>query len=356
MEQRRWKRGVCSFVLAAALVFGILGGFSATPHVSAAVKLTGKTKKVAFGKTYYGKHGRLKVKGTKLVDKKGTPVQLQGISSHGINWDVGEPFVNEKALQNLRDEWGVNCFRVAMYTEEYNGYCVTDTASRKKLLNKIDVAVKAGKKLGMYVIIDWHILSDGNPKKNQSMAKAFFKKVANKYRGEGHVLYEICNEPNGGTQWKTIKSYAKSVIKVIRKYSKQSVIIVGTPNWSQDVDVASRSPITGYKNIMYAFHFYAATHKDDYRGKVQTALNNKLPVICTEFSACDASGNGNYDFTSANRWMKFMKKNKIGYCCWSLSNKPESASLLKSSCKRTSGFKTSDLSKMGRWIVKRYKK
>lgn len=81
-----------------------------------------------------------------------------------------------KALRNLRDEWGVNCFRVAMYTEDYNGYCVTDTASRKKLLAKIDTAVKAGRKLGMYVIIDWHILSDGNPKKNQSKAKAFLRK------------------------------------------------------------------------------------------------------------------------------------------------------------------------------------
>lgn len=89
-----------------------------------------------------------------------------------------------KLWQNLQDEWGVNCFRVAMYTEDYNGYCVTDTASRKKLLAKIDTAVKAGRKLGMYVIIDWHILSDGNPKKNQSKAKAFFKKMSNKYRKE----------------------------------------------------------------------------------------------------------------------------------------------------------------------------
>ncbi|MCH5267810.1 MAG: glycoside hydrolase family 5 protein [Lachnospiraceae bacterium] len=356
MKKKILLRGLCSLVLVGALLFGVVSPAAMVPHASAAVKLTGKRKTIAFGKTFYGKHGKLKVKGTKLVDKAGKAVQLKGVSSHGINWDVGEPFVNEKALQNLRDEWGVNCFRVAMYTEDYNGYCVTDNASRKKLLNKIDVAVKAGKKLGMYVIIDWHILNDGNPKKNQSKAKAFFKKVANKYRGEGHVLYEICNEPNGGTKWKTIKSYAKSVIKVIRKYNKNAIIIVGTPNWSQDVDVASKSPITGYKNIMYSFHFYAATHKDSYRNKVKTALKNKLPLICTEFSACEASGNGSYDFSSANKWMSLMNKNKIGYCCWSLSNKPESASLLKSSCKRTSGFKTKDLSRMGRWLVEKYRK
>ena len=183
----------------------------------------------------------------------------------------------------------------------------------------------------------------------------FFKKMSNKYRKEKHVFYEICNEPNGGVQWKTIKSYAKSVIKVIRKADKNAVVIVGTPTWSQDVDMAAKSPLKG-KNIMYAFHFYAATHGDDLRAKVNAALRSKLPLFCSEFSACDASGNGNYDFSSANKWISLMNRNKISYCCWSLSNKPESASLLKSSCKKTSGFKTSDLSKMGRYIVKKYRK
>lgn len=90
--------------------------------------------------------------------------------------------------------------------------------------------------------------------------------------------------------------------------------------------------------------------------KVNAALLQQIATVLSEFSACDASGNGNYDFSSANKWINLMNRNKISYCCWSLSNKPESASLLKSSCKKTSGFKTSDLSKMGRYIVKKYRK
>ena len=254
------KKWITMLLTLALLISGIspVGG---AVHADAAVRLTGRTKSTAFSQTFYGKHGRLKVKGTKLVDKRNQAVQLRGISSHGINWDVGEPFVNEKAMQNLRDEWGVNCFRVAMYTEDYNGYCVTDAASRKKLLKTIDTAVKACKKLGMYVIIDWHVLNDATPKKYQKQAKTFFKKMAKKYKNYGNVLYEICNEPNGGTSWKTIKSYAKSVIRVIRKYDNKAIVIVGTPTWSQDVDEAAKSPIQA-KNIMYAFHFYAATHGD----------------------------------------------------------------------------------------------
>lgn len=331
------------------------GCSNVTMTASAAVRLTGKAKKMPYKKTPVGTHGKLKVKGTKLVDVKGKAFQLKGVSSHGINWDVGEPFVNEKAIANLRDEWGANCFRVAMYTEDYNGYCVTDKASRRKLLNTVDRAVKAAKKLGMYVIIDWHVLNDRNPKKYQKQAKSFFKTVVNKYKKEKHVMYEICNEPNGGTTWKQIKSYANAVIPVIRKFDKTAVIIVGTPNWSQDVDVAAGSPIKGQKNIMYAVHFYAATHGEDYRIKVKTAIKKGLPVICTEFSACEASGNGNYDFASANKWIKLLKSNKIGYCCWSLSNKPEAASLLKPDCKKTGGFTTGNISAMGKWLVNKYR-
>lgn len=352
MNQHRKQK--IAAVLAVCLLVTLIFQPCSASRAQAAVKQTNTNTAVRHTKTPVSKHGRLQVKGTKLTDKNGNAVQLQGVSSHGINWDVGEPFVNEAALKTLRDKWGVNCFRVAMYTEDYNGYCVADTASKKKLLSTIDTAVKAAKKLGMYVIIDWHILNDRTPKKYQKSAKAFFKTVSKKYKTYNNVLYEICNEPNGGTSWAEIKSYAKSVIPVIRKNNKNAIIIIGTPNWSQDVDEASKSPLKGYKNLMYAVHFYAATHKDSYRQKVQTAINNKLPVICTEFSACEASGNGSYDFQSAKKWINFLKKNKIGYVCWSLSNKPESASLLKASCKRTGNFKTSDLSKMGKWLVSVY--
>ncbi len=345
------KRIITTGLITCLLMTLIFQPWGAIQAKAAAKDASGST--VKYG-TPVSKNGKLKVKGTKLVNKKGKPVQLQGVSSHGINWDVGQPFVNEAALKTLRDKWGVNCFRIAMYTEEYNGYCVTDPASRKQLLKTIDTGVKAAKKLGMYVIIDWHVLNDQNPKKHQKAAKSFFKTVSKKYKKYSNVLYEICNEPNGGTSWAAIKSYAKAVIPVIRKNSKSAIIIVGTPNWSQDVDIAASSPLKGYRNIMYAVHFYAATHKDSYRQKVQTAIDNKLPIISTEFSACEASGNGAYDFKSAQEWLKLLRKHKIGYVCWSLSNKPEAASLLKPSCKRTGGFQKSDLSKMGKWLVKQY--
>lgn len=291
------------------------------------------------------KNGRLSVKGTRLVNSQGKAVVLKGVSTHGINWFP--QYVNKAAFKTLRDNWGVNCIRLAMYTEEYNGYCSGgNQAELRKLINN---GVKYATELGMYVIIDWHILSDGNPVKNKKQAMSFFKYMAKKYKNQNNIFYEICNEPNGGTSWNRIKSYASPVIKTIRKYDKKNIILVGTPTWSQDVDVAADSPIKGYSNIMYTFHFYTATHGDSYRQKVQAAIQKGLPVFVSEFGISESSGNGRIDKNEANKWMQFLKKNKISYVCWSLCNKNESCSLLKSSCSRTGNFKKSDLSQAGLW-------
>jgi endoglucanase len=290
------------------------------------------------------------VKGSSLVDKNGKAVQLKGVSSHGLSWYP--QYMNEKAFRTMRDQWGVQVVRLAMYTAEYNGYCTGDAANAKQLRKQIYSAVDAADKLGMYVIIDWHILSDGNPKTYQSQAKSFFKTMAKRYADNDNVIYEICNEPNGGTTWSEIKSYAKSVIKVIRKYDGDAIIIVGTPTWSQDVDQAAKSPITGYKNIMYSFHFYADTHRDDMRSKVKAAVDAGLPIFVTEYGICDASGSGAINKTQAKKWMKLLDQYKISSCMWNLSNKSETSAMLKSDCTKTSGWKTSDLSAAGKWFVK----
>lgn len=300
--------------------------------------------------TAVAKYGKLSVKGGKLVDKNGKAVQLKGVSSHGMSWYP--QYLNEKAFRTMRDEWGVQIVRLAMYTAEYNGYCTGGTANQTALKKQIYDAVDAAKKLGLYVIIDWHILSDGNPQTYQSQAKAFFRTMAKRYKDETHVIYEICNEPNGGTSWSQIKSYAKPVIKTIRTYDKDGIIIVGTPTWSQDVDQAAASPITGNKNIMYAFHFYADTHRDSYRAKVKAAADAGLPIFVTEYGICDASGAGAVNKSESEKWMKLLNDYKISSCMWNLSNKSETSAMLKTGCTKTYGWKVSDLSEAGKWFVK----
>lgn len=327
----------------------ILRGFALVCVLALGLCLTGELQ-IAEAKTttyYDASAGRLHVKGTKLVDKKGHEVQLRGVSTHGLSWYP--QYVNDKCFAQLHDKWGANVVRLAMYTEEYNGYCSGDAKNRSDLKKLIKKGVRLAKKHKMYVIVDWHILSDGNPNSHKKEAKAFFREMSREFKGYNNVIYEICNEPNNGTSWKEIKSYARSVISTIRKNDKKAVIVVGTPTWSQDVDQAAADPIKG-DNIMYALHFYAATHKTDLRNKMTAAINKGLPVFVTEYGICDASGNGAIDKKEADRWIQTMDEYGVSYIAWNLSNKQESSSIIKSSCPKVSGFKKSELSDEGRWL------
>ena len=101
-------------------------------------------------------------------------------------------------------------------------------------------------------------------------------------------------------------------------------------------------------------HFYAATHKADYREKLKAALAAGLPVFVSEFGICDASGNGAIDKKEANAWKQLLVKNAVSMCAWNLSNKEETSALIKSDCNKTSKWKTKDLSASGKWLVKAY--
>lgn len=308
---------------------------------------TQTAESMAAAKTPLERHGRLKVSGSHLVNDMDEIVQLKGISTHGLSWYP--QYVNKKAFQNLRDKWGVQVIRLAMYTAEYNGYCTGSVQNKKDLEALIDKAVGFCDDLGLYVIIDWHILSDSNPNTYKKQSKAFFKKLAKKYAGHKNIIYEICNEPNGNTTWTQIRSYAKTIIRTIRQYDKHGIIIVGTPTWSQDVDTAAANSIKD-KNIMYAFHFYAATHTESYRQKLQEAVNAGLAVFVSEFGICEASGSGRIDQSEADKWMQLLDQNKISWIAWNLSNKNETCALINSCCSKTYGWKRSDLSETGRWV------
>lgn len=292
--------------------------------------------------------GALKVEGSRLVDSHGNDVQLKGISTHGIGWYPD--YINAECFRQFHEEWKVNVIRLAMYTAESGGYC-TD-GDKEYLKDLVRSGVSYAMENDMYVIIDWHILSDNDPNMHLDEAKAFFAEMSEEYAGYENVLYEICNEPNGGTTWEDIKAYAGEIIPVIRENAEDAVILVGTPNWSQFVDQAAASPITEYGNLMYVLHFYAATHKEELRNTMAAAIDAGLPVFVSEYGICDASGNGAIDEAQADQWVKLMNDYGVSYIAWNLSNKNETSAILTSTCNKTSGFTAEDLSASGKWLYR----
>ncbi len=290
-------------------------------------------------------HGQLSVKGTDLVDKNGKPVQLRGVSTHGIQWFPA--FANKEVFRYLRDEWKINVIRLAMYSGAGEGYTdATKAGIEQTVQNAVDAAIE----LDMYVIVDWHVLQDQSPQVRKADSLRFFKYMSEKYADYPNIIYEICNEPNGYATWSgDVKPYAEEVIPVIRANDPDSVIIVGTPTWSQDIDKALADPLS-YENVMYALHYYAATHTDWLRDRLKSCYNSGLPVMVTEFGNCDASGNGRNDFEQGRKWLELLDSLNISYMNWSLCDKAEAASLLKPGASPTGGWNDSNLTDNGKFM------
>ena len=291
---------------------------------------------------YPSYNGYLKVSGTKLVNEKDEDFILKGVSSHGIQWF--NDLYTKNNIKVLKEDWDTNVFRIAMYTKE--GGFIDDSSIKDKVEKIVDDCIS----LDMYVIVDWHILSDNNPTTYTESSKRFFDEISKKYKDKPNVIYEICNEPNGNTSFDDINKYANEVIPVIRKNSPKSLIIVGTPNWSQDVD---RVVKLDYDNIMYSLHFYSGSHKEELRNKARSALNNNTPIIVSEFGVSEASGNGGIYFDETDKWIKFLKENNISIISWNLSNKNETSAILK---ENTNVVKDENLTSTGIYLKDIFKK
>lgn len=266
------------------------------------------------------KNGWLCVNSTNLQNENKQNIQLKGLSSHGIQWysDV----ITYDNLKQLKNNWGINIFRVAMYSEAY----VSNPAELKqKLINIVDYCID----LDMYVIIDWHILNDSNPNTYFEQSNIFFNELSQKYANTPNVIYEICNEPNGNVvTWDDeIKPYAEKIINTIRINNPKSLIIVGTPDWCKKLKPVANNPLN-YENIAYACHFYSGIHDKDLQSDIDYALNKNLCIFVSECGLTDATGDGNIYFDKFKEWIEFLNERNISWLFWSFSAKNESSSIL----------------------------
>lgn len=283
--------------------------------------------------------GDLSINNKRIVDKNGDPVQLRGMS---LFWSQhGHRFWNANVVKWLRDDWKIDVIRAPMgvMDEEGVGY-ISEPNIHKTYVNRV---VQGALEHGVYVIIDWH---DHAAHKYTTQAKQFFSEMAQEYGDTPNVIYEIYNEPEY-VDWNTVKNYANQVISSIRAHDPDNLILVGTPEWSQQLDQAINNPISG-TNIVYTFHFYANSHSG-IRWQLENAIG-KIPVFVTEWGGCNYDGNGYFNTGETNNWLRLMWDNKISWCKWSIMAKDETSAALKVGASSQGGWTSSDLSESGKFI------
>ena len=283
-------------------------------------------------------HGLLQVNGNSIVDKNGDAVSFAGNSFFwsNDNWG-GERYYKSEVVSWLKEDWNTTIVRAAMGVEDPGGYLDNKAANKNRVKTIVDAAIDEG----LYVIIDWH---SHHAEDNTNEAVLFFQEMADLYGEHDNVIYEVYNEPLDISWSNIIKPYAVSVITAIRAIDPDNLIVVGTPEWSQRIDLAAADPIIGFSNIAYTLHFYTIYHQQWLRDRANAALDDGIALFVTEW------GSIGYSLVDpeANKWMAWCFDNKISHCNWAVDDKEEEWSILVPGASTSGGWEYDDLTDAGK--------
>ncbi|GGU71047.1 cellulase family glycosylhydrolase [Lentzea flava] len=296
-------------------------------------------------------NGLLRVCGVQLCNQYGKPIQLRGMSTHGIQWY--HQCAKAAWWDALVNDWNADFIRVAMYIQE-DGY-ETDP---RKFTDMMHGYIEEATRRGIYVLVDWHQLTPGDPNYNLSRAKTFFTEIAQRHKDKTNIIYDIANEPNN-VSWAKVKSYAETMIPIIRNIDPDSLIVSGTHGWStfghsdgEDPSVVLNNKVNA-TNFMYSFHFYAASHKDAYLS-VLDRVSSQVPVFVTEYGTQTSSGGGSNDFTMSQKYLDLMAQKKISWANWNYSDDGLSGAVFKTgTCAGNTFAGTGVLKPAGVWVRER---
>ncbi|WP_328841216.1 glycoside hydrolase family 5 protein [Streptomyces europaeiscabiei] len=310
---------------------------------------TTTTAKAPSAVTPVAANGQLVVCGTRLCNQRGKTIQLRGMSTHGLQWY--SQCVTNGSLNALATDWRADVLRISMYVQE-GGY-ETDP---RRFTDLVHSAIEQATARGMYAIVDWHMLDPGDPHQNLARARTFFSEIAQRHRDKNNLLYEIANEPSG-VSWSRIKSYAEQLIPVIRAKDPNTPILVGTRAWSSlgVSEGSGESEVVDNQvnaaNIMYTFHFYAYSHRDEYLRTLARAAD-RIPVFVTEFGTQNYAGEGANDFAMSQRYLDLLAAKKISWVNWNFSDDGRTGAVFKpGTCADNGSWTgTSSLKPAGVWI------
>ncbi|GLZ28846.1 hypothetical protein Lesp02_10360 [Lentzea sp. NBRC 105346] len=293
-------------------------------------------------------NGQLHVCGVKLCNQYNKPIQLRGMSTHGLQWYA--QCIKPASLDALVNDWGGDFIRISMYIQE-GGY----ETNPRKFTDLVHSIIEQATQRGIYALVDWHQLTPGDPNYNLSRAKTFFTEIAQRHKDKTNIIYDIANEPNN-VSWAKVKSYAEQMVPVIRAIDADSLIVSGTHGWStfgisdgQDVSSVLNNKVNA-TNFMYSFHFYAASHKTEYINAL-SQVADAVPVFVTEFGTQTSSGDGGNDFTTSQKYIDLMAQKKISWANWNFSDDERSGAVFKTgTCSGSNFTGTTVLKPAGVWV------
>ena len=297
------------------------------------------------------------VQGNHLVDESGSTVVLHGVDTSGTEYACvsensifdGTQEASGTSIAAMRS-WGFNAARVQLNESCWLGVQGVKAAySGLTYQGAIEQYVDALNAAGMYVIVDMHFSSTGGGRKatgqlpmpDERYAPAFWNSVANAFKDDPAVIFDLFNEPypnrntDSPASWRcvldgsaghTCRGFGyqaagmQQLLDSVRSTGATNVVLVGGPQYAGDLDqwlqYEPRDPIG---QLAASIHIYWDTpaHPDYspcYDSSCWTGvvgpLATKVPVVVGEFGELDCGD------TLYPPFLDFADQHGISYLGW----------------------------------------
>jgi hypothetical protein len=280
----------------------------------------------------------LMVEGNRIKDPNGNVVILRGVSLidlgflktyrggvDGIKAQI-DRITNTGDNSNGVNGWYARMVRLPVYPPMVETYAssypfpFTPSGNDAYFNDLLKPVVDYATSKGLYVVIDFHQISDTDGDHNQQ-AIDFWTYMAPKFKDYSNVIYEVFNEPideistDALVRWNDYKPRAQNWVNIIRQAAPNNLLFVGSPIWSQNLGPAADDPISG-GNIVYVAHAYPSNWHDWFRGQVSQCAAEH-PVVFTEWGYNAENPNDNfYSTTFAGELKTFVEDKGASWTAW----------------------------------------
>jgi protocatechuate 3,4-dioxygenase beta subunit len=278
----------------------------------------------------------LHVEGNKIKDPKGNIVVLRGISLIDLGflegWQGGainmiDRLTNKNDSQGNSPGWYPKIVRIPIYPPDSaeNWPHQWNPNNDRFYTDLLRPVVDYCAEKDLYVIIDWHYITDTWDKVDQT--SEFWEYMAPRFANDSHVFFELFNEPinridSDIENWLSVRTDMQKWVDIVRTYAPYNLILVAGPSWSQAIGPAASYPVLG-DNIVIVSHLYPSHWRNPswYRTNIRTCAA-VYPILMTEWGFSQSSRPDPNDLLHGSisgygqPLMDFIEGLQIGYTAW----------------------------------------
>jgi len=288
------------------------------------------------------------VEGNTIYDSTGKAHLFHGVDRTSFEWNPEGQYIDAGDYTLMASGWDANVVRIPI---DQDFWLTSSPIYSAGYAGVIDQQVTDARAAGLDVILDLHWSDRGDISAasnsnlgtlpgQQCMADTnsvtFWQEVATKYKGNGHVLFELYNEPHdiswnvwiggGNTTSGDAGSCAYSFSAVgmqqlydtVRGAGADNLVFVGGDNWAYDLSGVPDNRVDGY-NVVYVSHVYHHNTGHDPSDWPTSwgFLTATDPVMLTEFGPFSNQSNDvNCDLDYATEVLDYADMNNTSWSSW----------------------------------------